>query len=245
MKRLAVLLLIALAVGAFFGFHLQHHFTLQALQSDQKTFQAMRTASPELIAAGFFVLYVAMAALSLPGAAILTIAGGALFGIAEGTALVSFASALGATLALAISRYVLREGVQRRFGDKLSAINEGMRRDGAFYLLTLRLIPLFPFFLVNVLMGLTPIRLRTFYWVSQIGMLPATLVFVNAGTQLARIKNVSGITSPGLLLSFAVLGIFPWIARAIVQLIRRDRRRCGGPRLRLHRRHGARQSDAG
>lgn len=223
MKRLVILLLFGLAVGAFFGFHLQHYFTLQALKSGQETFQTMRSASPWLTAAGFFLLYVSMAALSLPGAAILTVAGGALFGLVEGTALVSFASAVGATLALAMSRYVLREGVQRRFGDKLRAINEGMRRDGAFYLLTLRLIPLFPFFLVNVLMGLTPIRMRTFYWVSQIGMLPATLVFVNAGTQLARIKNISGIASPALLLSFAVLGIFPWIARAIVQLIRRRR----------------------
>jgi pyruvate/2-oxoglutarate dehydrogenase complex dihydrolipoamide dehydrogenase (E3) component/uncharacterized membrane protein YdjX (TVP38/TMEM64 family) len=164
-----------------------------------------------------------MAALSLPGAAILTIAGGTLFGIWEGAVLVSFASAVGATAALLLSRYVLRRGVQRRFGDKLKAINDGIDRDGAFYLLTLRLIPVFPFFLVNLLMGLTPIRIGTFYWVSQCGMLPATLVFVNAGTQLARIESLSGIASPALLLSFAALGIFPWIARAIVRLFRRRR----------------------
>jgi pyruvate/2-oxoglutarate dehydrogenase complex dihydrolipoamide dehydrogenase (E3) component/uncharacterized membrane protein YdjX (TVP38/TMEM64 family) len=223
MKRLFLILLLAIAVGAFFGLHLQHYLTLQSLKTGQHTFEAMRSASPWLFAAGFFVLYVAMAALSLPGAAILTLAAGALFGLASGTLLVSFASAIGATLALIVSRYLLRDSVQRRFGEKLRAINEGMQRDGAFYLLTLRLIPLFPFFIVNLLMGLTPIRVGTFYWVSQVGMLPATLAFVNAGTQLAHIEHLSGITSPALLLSFAVLALFPWLARAIVRLIRRRR----------------------
>jgi pyruvate/2-oxoglutarate dehydrogenase complex dihydrolipoamide dehydrogenase (E3) component/uncharacterized membrane protein YdjX (TVP38/TMEM64 family) len=223
MKRLLLVLLLALAVGAFFGLHLQNYFTLQALKSEHQTFESLRSASPWLFAAGFFGVYVAMAALSLPGAAILTLAAGASFGILEGTLLVSFASALGATLALIVSRYLLRDSVQRRFGEKLRAINEGMQRDGAFYLFTLRLIPLFPFFVVNLLMGLTPIRIGTFYWVSQLGMLPATLAFVNAGTQLARIEHLSGIASPTLLLSFAVLAVLPWIARAVVRLIRRRR----------------------
>jgi pyruvate/2-oxoglutarate dehydrogenase complex dihydrolipoamide dehydrogenase (E3) component/uncharacterized membrane protein YdjX (TVP38/TMEM64 family) len=223
LKRFLILVAAALAIGAFFGFHLQQQFTLAALKSDQHTFQAIRSGSPWAAAAGFFVLYVCMAALSLPGAAILTVAAGALFGIWEGTALVSFASAIGATGALGMSRYVLRDGVQRRFGKQLEAMNEGVRRDGAFYLLTLRLIPVFPFFVVNVLMGLTPIRVRTFYWVSQCGMLPATLVFVNGGTQLARIESLAGILSPAILFSFAALGVFPWIARGIVQLIRRRR----------------------
>jgi uncharacterized membrane protein YdjX (TVP38/TMEM64 family) len=223
MMRYLILLVLALALGAFFGFDLQQHFTLAALKADQQTFQAMSRASPWTAATAFFALYVGMAVLSLPGAAIMTIAAGALFGIWEGTALVSFAAAIGATGALVVSRYALRQGVQRRFGDKLKAINEGIDRDGAFYLLTLRLIPVFPFFLVNILMGLTPIRVGTFYWVSQCGMLPATLVFVNAGTQLGHIMSLSDIASPAVLLSFATLGIFPWIGRAIVQLVRKRR----------------------
>ena len=223
MKRFLILFSMALAVGAFFGFHVQQYFTLAALKADQQTFQTMRASWPWAAAAGFFALYFGMAALCLPGAAILTLAAGTLFGIWEGTALVSFASVTGATAALVLSRYVLRGQVQRRVGDKLKAINEGVERDGAYYLLTLRLIPLFPFFLVNILMGLTPIRIGTFYWVSQCGMLPATLVFVNAGTQLGRIESISGIASPAVLLSLAALGIFPWIARAVVQLVRRRR----------------------
>lgn len=225
MKRTLILVGLALAIGAFFGFHVQQHFTLSALKGDQHILQAIRANWPWGTAAAFFALYAGMAALSLPCAAIMTVAGGALFGIMKGTVLVSFAGAIGATGALTMSRYVLRDGVQRRFGNKLAAINEGMQRDGAFYLLTLRLIPVFPFFIVNLLMGLTPIRVGTFYWVSQCGMLPANLVFVNAGTQLAGIQSLSGIASPSILLSFAALAAFPWIARAIVHLIRRRRTR--------------------
>jgi len=221
MKRLWILLIVAIAIAAFFGFHLEQHFTLAALKADQQTFATLRASSPWGTAAGFFALYVGMGALSLPGAAIMTMAAGALFGLWEGTLLVSFAASLGATAALAISRYALHEAVQRRFGDKLAAVNAGMRRDGVFYLLTLRLIPVFPFFLVNLLMGLTPIRVRTYYWVSQLGMLPVTLVFVNAGTQLARVDSLAGIASPAILLSFAALAGFPWLARALVQLLRR------------------------
>ncbi len=222
-KRLLVVLVVAVAVAAFFTFHLNDYLTLEGLKRGHDAFEARRAASPWLFAGIFFALYVAVAALSLPGAAILTLAAGALFGLMTGTALVSFASSLGATLALFVSRYVLRESVQRRFGEKLKALNEGMERDGAFYLFTLRLIPIFPFFLVNLLMGLTRVRAGTFYWVSQIGMLPGTLVYVNAGTQLARIDRLSGILSPTLLLSFALLGVFPWIARALVRGIRRRR----------------------
>jgi uncharacterized membrane protein YdjX (TVP38/TMEM64 family) len=221
MKRLWILLVVALAIAAFFGLHLEQHFTLTALKADQQTFAALRASSPWGTAAGFFVLYVGMGALSLPGAAIMTMAAGALFGIWEGTLLVSFAATLGATAALAISRYVLHDAVQARFADKLAAINAGMQRDGAFYLLALRLIPVFPFFLVNLLMGLTPIRIGTYYWVSQLGMLPVTLVFVNAGTQLARVDSLAAIASPPILLSFAALAGFPWLARALVRLLRR------------------------
>jgi pyruvate/2-oxoglutarate dehydrogenase complex dihydrolipoamide dehydrogenase (E3) component/uncharacterized membrane protein YdjX (TVP38/TMEM64 family) len=222
-KRLLLLLALALAVVAFFALHLNDYLTLEALKRGQHIFEARRAAAPWLFAGGFLALYLAVATLSLPGATILTLAAGALFGLLTGTVLVSLASASGATLALLVSRYVLRDSVQRRFGEKLKALNEGIARDGPFYLFTLRLIPIFPFFLINLLMGLTPIRASTFFWVSQIGMLPGTLVYVNAGTQLARIDRLSGILSPTLLLSFALLGVFPWIGRAIVRGIRRRR----------------------
>ncbi|MEP7244245.1 MAG: FAD-dependent oxidoreductase [Gammaproteobacteria bacterium] len=223
MKRLSLVFALALAIVAFFALHLNDYLTLEGLKRGRDAFEARQVAAPWLFAGAFFALYVAVAALSLPGAAILTLAAGALFGLSTGTFLVSFASAMGATLALFVSRYVFRESVQRRFGAKLKTLNEGMERDGAFYLFTLRLIPVFPFFLVNLLMGLTRVKAGTFYWVSQLGMLPGTLVYVNAGTQLARIGHLSGILSPGLLSSFVLLGIFPWIARAIVRGVRRRR----------------------
>jgi pyruvate/2-oxoglutarate dehydrogenase complex dihydrolipoamide dehydrogenase (E3) component/uncharacterized membrane protein YdjX (TVP38/TMEM64 family) len=166
---------------------------------------------------------VLVTALSLPGAAVMTLAMGALFGLLWGTLLVSFASSIGATLAFLASRFVLRDSVQQRFGDKLKAINDGVARDGALYLFTLRMVPLFPFFLINLLMGLTPMRARTFYWVSQLGMLAGTLVFVNAGTQLAQLQSLSGILSPGLLFSFALLGVFPMIANRFIQWLQRRR----------------------
>jgi pyruvate/2-oxoglutarate dehydrogenase complex dihydrolipoamide dehydrogenase (E3) component/uncharacterized membrane protein YdjX (TVP38/TMEM64 family) len=223
MKCLLLLVMFVLAVLAFFGLHLNGYLTLDALKNSQISLESMRASSPWLFALGFFTLYVAVAALSLPGAAILTLGAGALFGFATGTLLVSFASSLGAVIALLAARYVLRGAVRRRFGEKLRAIDDGMRRDGTFYLFTLRLIPAFPFFLVNLLMGLTPIRTRTFYWVSQLGMLPGTMVYVNTGTRLARIQHLSGIASPGLLLSFALLGVFPWIARGAIRSFERRR----------------------
>jgi pyruvate/2-oxoglutarate dehydrogenase complex dihydrolipoamide dehydrogenase (E3) component/uncharacterized membrane protein YdjX (TVP38/TMEM64 family) len=222
MKRLLILIF-ALAALAFFGLHLNRYLTLEAFKSGQIAFESMRAASPWLFALGFFAVYVSVAALSLPGAAILTLAAGALFGFATGTVLVSFASSLGAVLALLASRYVLRDAVRRRFGEKLHALDEGIRHDGPFYLFTLRLIPVFPFFLVNLLMGLTPIGARKFYWVSQVGMLPGTIVYVNAGTQLARIGHLSEIASPRVWLSFALLGLFPWFARWGVRLVQRRR----------------------
>ena len=168
------------------------------------------------MAGAYFLIYVAVTALSLPGAAVMTLAGGALFGLGIGTLLVSFASSIGATLAFLVSRFLLRDWVQARYGERLGAINPGMEKDGAFYLFTLRLVPVFPFFIINLLMGLTPIRTRTFYWVSQVGMLAGTLVYVNAGTQLARLDSLSGILSPGLLASFALLGVFPLLAKRLV-----------------------------
>ena len=219
MKRLVLLGILAALIAVFFALDLGRFLTLETLKSSQAQFAAWYDARPGLMLSAYFLAYVAVTALSLPGAAVMTLAGGALFGLAVGTVLVSFASSIGATLAFLASRWLLRDWVQARFGDRLAAINAGMANDGAFYLFTLRLVPAFPFFVINLLMGLTPIRTRTFYWVSQIGMLAGTLVYVNAGTQLARIDSLSGILSPGLIGSFALLGVFPLLARKIVGMI--------------------------
>lgn len=223
-KRLLLLLALAAGVALFFGAGLDRSLTLQGLRQGLAGFEAWRTGHPLALAAGFFVLYVAVVACSLPGAAVMTLAGGALFGLTEGTLLVSFASSLGATLAFLVSRHLLRDWVRARFGARLRALDEGMRRDGPFYLFTLRLVPLFPFFLVNLLLGLTPMRARTFYWVSQLGMLPGTLVYVNAGTRLAAIESPADILSPTLWLSFLLLGLFPWLARWASRMLSRRRR---------------------
>ncbi|MES2888093.1 MAG: FAD-dependent oxidoreductase [Pseudomonadota bacterium] len=223
MKRTLILATVVILVAAYFWLGLDRYLTLTAVQDRLGDFEAIRQASPIATALGFFGLYVLATALSLPGAVILTLAAGALFGLAGGTLMVSFASSLGATLAFLASRYLLRDSVQARFGDRLKAINDGMAKDGALYLFTLRLIPVFPFFLVNLLMGLTPIRTGTYYWVSQLGMLAGTLVYVNAGTQLAQLSSLSGILSPGVLLSFILLGVFPMIAKAALGLLQRRR----------------------
>ncbi|MDP1756164.1 MAG: FAD-dependent oxidoreductase, partial [Pseudohongiella sp.] len=212
-----------LAVAAFFAHDLDRYFTLDALKDGQAEFAAAYAARPLTVIGVFFLLYVAITALSLPGAAVLTIASGALFGLATGTVVASFASSIGATLAFLVSRFLLHDWVQRRFGERLAAVNQGMARDGAFYLFALRLVPLFPFFVINLLMGLTPIRTRTFYWVSQLGMLAGTVVYVNAGTRLANIDSLAGLFSPALLASFALLGVFPLIAKNIVAVIRARR----------------------
>ncbi len=216
LKRLPILIPLAAIVFAFFYFDLGQYLTLDALKSSQADFADYYRRSPIVVIAAFFLLYVAVAGASLPGAAILTLAAGALFGLVIGTVVVSFASSIGATLAFFASRYLFRDAVRARFGSRLRAIDAGVARDGAFYLFTLRLVPAFPFFLVNLLMGLTTIRAPTFYIVSQLGMFAGTLVFVNAGTQLAQINSLAGIASPGLIASFVALGIFPWIARAIL-----------------------------
>ena len=195
------------------------HFDLQYLKTQQATIDAYFVSNPILTAAVYFVVYVAVTTLSLPGAAVMTLAGGAIFGLLWGTLLVSFASTIGATLAFLVSRFLLRDMIQQRFGDKLKAVNAGVEKDGAFYLFTLRLVPAFPFFVINLVMGLTPLATRTFYWVSQLGMLAGTLVYVNAGTQLARIESLNDILSPGLIASFTILGVFPLVARKIVERI--------------------------
>jgi dihydrolipoamide dehydrogenase len=218
--RIALIVAIAVLVAAFFVFDLGRFFSIDYFKSQQAAFDAFYRANPFLTAAVFFAIYVAVTGLSLPGAALMTLVAGAIFQLMWGTVIVSFASSIGATLAFLASRFLFRDWVQGRFGDKLRAINDGMAREGAFYLFTLRLVPLFPFFVINLVMGLTPLRSRTFYWVSQLGMLAGTIVYVNAGTQIARIDSLRGILSPGLLISFALLGIFPLIARRIVAFFR-------------------------
>ncbi|MBN8499813.1 MAG: VTT domain-containing protein, partial [Sphingomonadales bacterium] len=216
-------MLMAAAIVAWFLLDLGQYLTLATLKQQQTAMAAIYNNDPLLIAALFFAAYVALTALSVPGAAILTLAAGALFGLLEGTLIVSFASSIGATLAFLASRYLLRDTVQSRIGQRLRSVNEGVERDGAFYLFSLRLVPVFPFFLVNLAMGLTPIRTWTYYWVSQLGMLLGTVVYVNAGTQLAQIDTLSDIASPGLIASFAVLGLLPWIGKWIMAKIKRRR----------------------
>ena len=219
-NRLLLLVLIAAAVVAFFALGLDRHLSLAALKQQQGALAALHAEYRVATLAGFFALYVAVTALSLPGAAILTLAAGAIFGFWTGLLLVSFASSIGATLAMLAARFLLRDAVQRRFGERLAPIHAGIAKDGAFYLFALRLVPLFPFFVINLLMGLTPIRTATFYWVSQIGMLAGTAVYVNVGTQLAQLESLAGVLSPALLGSFALLGLFPLVAARVVEALR-------------------------
>ncbi|MBS1224253.1 MAG: associated Golgi protein [Proteobacteria bacterium] len=222
-RKLLLLLALGLLVGAFFVFDLGRFFSLDYFKSQQAAIEAWRAAHPVLTAGLFFAIYVAVTGLSLPGAALLTLVAGAIFGLLWGTVIVSFASTLGATVAFLAARFVLRDWVQGKFREKLKAINAGMEKEGGFYLFTLRLIPIFPFFIINLVMGLTSIRTWTFYWVSQVGMLAGTLVYVNAGTQIAGIASLQGILSPELLASFALLGVFPWIAKKIVSVAKARR----------------------
>ena len=219
-KRWGLLAALVLAVVAFFAFGLGRYLSLEFIKSQQGQLEAWRAANPLVAALTFFGIYIAVTALSLPGATILTLAAGAIFGLGWGSLIASFAASIGATLAFLISRLVLRDWVQARFGERLAAINDGVRKDGAFYLFTLRVVPLFPFFLINLAMGLTHIGVLTFYWVSQLGMLVGTVVYVNAGTQLARIDKLSDVLSPGVLASLALLGLFPLIAKKGVDLFR-------------------------
>jgi pyruvate/2-oxoglutarate dehydrogenase complex dihydrolipoamide dehydrogenase (E3) component/uncharacterized membrane protein YdjX (TVP38/TMEM64 family) len=221
MKKIIIVLVIIGAVISFFAFDLSQFLTLENVKSHQVQFQQWLNREPLLVSVLFFTFYVIITALSLPGAAIMTLAGGGLFGLVWGVVIVSFASTIGATLAFLVSRYLLRESVQQRFGDRLETLNRGIEREGAFYLFTLRLVPIFPFFLINILMGLTPIKTATYYWVSQLGMLAGTVVYINAGTQLAQIEGLSGILSPSLLLSFALLGLFPLLAKKMIDWLKK------------------------
>ncbi len=221
--RIALLLLLVALIAAFFAFGLDRYFRLEHFKAQQAAIEAFHLDHPLAAGAAFFAVYVAYTGLSLPGASLLTLAAGALFGFGWGTLLVSFASSSGATLAFAASRYLFRDALQSRWGDRLRAINAGVEKEGALYLFALRLVPLFPFFMINLLMGLTPLRAWTFYWVSQAGMLAGTLVYVNAGTRIAQIESLSGLITVDLVASLLLLGIFPLLARHGVTILRARR----------------------
>lgn len=223
LRRLLLLAVVVALVAGFFASGLQQHLSLDALKAQQQVLDQQVTNQPILASALYVGLYVLVTALSLPGAALLTLIGGALFGLGWGLLLVSFASTAGATLAMLISRFLLQDWVQQRFGSRLERINHGIDCEGAFYLFALRLVPAFPFFLINLAMGLTRLPARTFWWVSQLGMLPGTLVYVNAGRELGQLDSLAGILSPGLLGAFVLLGLFPLIARRLLDVIKARR----------------------
>jgi pyruvate/2-oxoglutarate dehydrogenase complex dihydrolipoamide dehydrogenase (E3) component/uncharacterized membrane protein YdjX (TVP38/TMEM64 family) len=220
-KKLLILLAVIAAAIAFFVLDLGRFFSLAFIKESQQSFSALYNERPVFITAVFFAIYVAITALSLPGAAIMTLAAGASFGLVWGTVVVSFASTLGATFAMLISRYVLRDSIEKRFGAKLADVNKGMEKEGAFYLFTLRLLPLIPFFVLNVLMGLTKMKTWTFFWVSQLGMLAGTVAYVNAGTEIAKIDSLRSILSPGLIGSFVLLGLFPLLMKKVLDFFKK------------------------
>ena len=218
-KRIKIILLTAtfsIVVALFYVFDLQQYLTLQYLKSSKAFFISYYEQNPILVLGSYFLGYVVMTAFSLPGAVWMTLGGGAFFGLLTGTITVSFASTIGATLAMLISRFILRDWAQGRFGEQMQTINYGIQKDGGFYLFTLRLLPIVPFFVINLGMGLTPLRTFTFYWVSQLGMLPGTLVYINAGSELAKIEAIGDILSPTLIGSFVLLGIFPLLVKKLI-----------------------------
>ena len=222
-KRWLLLVVMSGLLALYFAFDLGRFLSLDAVKASQSDLQAWRTARPLLAGLLFLAGYVVVTALSLPGALVMTLAAGAIFGLGWGTLIVSFASSIGATLAFLAARWLLGDWVQSRFGDRLATVNAGIAKEGGFYLFTLRLVPALPFFLINLAMGVTTLRTWTFYWVSQLGMLAGTFVYVNAGTQLARIESLSGIVSPGVLGSLALLGFFPLVAKKLVDMFQSRR----------------------
>jgi pyruvate/2-oxoglutarate dehydrogenase complex dihydrolipoamide dehydrogenase (E3) component/uncharacterized membrane protein YdjX (TVP38/TMEM64 family) len=221
--KIGLLLVVAVLASLFFLLDLNEYFSLANLKDCLDAFRSYYGQHSVLTMSIYMGLYIFMTALSLPGAVIMTLAGGALFGLFYGTLLVSFASTLGATLAFLVSRYLFKDWVQQKFATKLLAINKGIEKEGGFYLFTLRLVPVFPFFVINLVMGVTTIRTLVFYIVSQVGMLPGTIVFIIAGTQLAKIESLDQILSLNIILSFALLGIFPIMAKWITAIVRQQR----------------------
>ena len=209
-------------IAAFFIFDLNQYFNLEYLKEQRANLQELNADKPFLIAAAFFLAYVVITALALPAALLLTVSAGAIFGFIKGTLIVSFASTIGATIAFLLTRYLFHDSIQAKFGDRLETINKGIEREGAFYVFGLRLVPLFPFVMVNSLLALTKLKTWTYYWSSQLGMLAGTAVFVNAGTQLAEIQSLGDIASPKLLASFALLGVFPIIAKYALSWFKKE-----------------------
>ena len=222
-KKLLLATLIAIVLILLLFFDAHHYLTLEYLKSSKDKLYVYYQNNPLLVLCTYFVIYLASTAFSLPGAAVLSLAGGAFFGLTAGTLVVSFASTIGATLAMLIARVLLRDWVMNHFASQMTTINSGMIKEGAFYLFTLRLLPVVPFFVINLVMGLTPLRTVTFFWVSQLGMLPATLVYVNAGSELGKIQSIDDIFSPQLITSFVLLGIFPLLVKIILTAIQTKR----------------------
>ncbi|HSW62521.1 MAG TPA: TVP38/TMEM64 family protein [Dissulfurispiraceae bacterium] len=227
MQKIFLLILLATAVIVVKAYNLEHYLTLEYVKASQSRFAALYAETPVPVIAVYMCIYIAVVSLSIPGAVPMTLAGGALFSFLSGTIVVSFASTIGATLACTVSRFLLRDWIQKKFEDNLSTLNDGIRREGAFYLLSMRLNPLFPFSAINLGMGLTKMPLRTFYLVSQIGMLPGTMVYVNAGRELAKIESLGDIASPSLVLSFVLLSIFPIIIRKTLDYLQKHREHGG------------------
>lgn len=223
LKKLVFVGVIAALIASVFVFDLTHYLTLEQLKQQRTQLNNLFMEQPLLMFGGYFVLYVLCTALSIPGATILTLGAGAIFGLAWGLLLASFASSVGALLAFLSARWLLHDWVQERFSQRLKTVNEGVKRDGAFYLLSLRLVPLFPFFVINLVMGLTKIKTWTYYWVSQLGMLLATAVYVNAGTQLAEVESLSDVVSADLLGALVLLGLVPLIAKLVLNLLKKRR----------------------
>ena len=215
--------ILALA-GLFFGLGLHRYLTLDYIKSSQQTFQTLYAEHTLPVLSAYFFGYILMVALNLPGAAVTSLAGAALLGFWPALIAVSFASSIGATLACLLSRYLFRDFVRGRLGHLLDRVNKGIAEEGAFYLFTMRLIPAIPFFAINLVMGLTSMRLSTFYWISQLGMLPGTVVYLNAGARIGQLETLSGILSPGILASFALLGIFPLVAKKIMERVKKRRK---------------------
>jgi uncharacterized membrane protein YdjX (TVP38/TMEM64 family) len=227
-KKIVILAVVISLIVAFKVFNLGQYLTLSYLKESLNEFKDLYEKHRVLVIAGYFIIYVLTTSLSLPGASPLGMAGGALFGFWTATLVVSFASTIGATLACFVSRFLLRDWIQNKFGDRVKKVNEGIKKEGAFYLFTLRLIPVFPFWLINLTMGLTTMSLFKFYWVSQIGMLPGTMVYVNAGKELAKIESIKGIFSPSLIISFALIGIFPIAVKKLMAFYRFRRKKTTG-----------------
>ncbi|WP_202302449.1 FAD-dependent oxidoreductase [Dryocola clanedunensis] len=232
-NKIIVLAIVFLVMIIFIFSPAADYLNLAALKSHQAMLNSWVIRNPWSAGSLFFLFYVLITALSVPGAALMTLLGGAMFGLTAGTLLVSFASTLGASLAMLLSRFLLRDWVQQRFQQRIGTIDRGIERDGAFYLFALRLVPVFPFFLINLTMGLTRLPVRTFWWVSQLGMLPGTLVYVNAGRELAQITSLAGIVTPGLIGAFVLLALLPLVSRKALDLFK-QRQRCAGWRKPAH-----------